>query len=233
MARIGILVTGYPGSGSTTLGKNIARELGWPLPYYSGGIVRWLAEKIEKQGRETFLSKTDEEIVLEISIALKSGEIPNRPSIAEEYKTFPPRLDLLVDSIQEKLIEDLDRGVHEGRLAWFFAKKLREEGRAADKLLISICCVVDPLVGAERQGKRPENSGKTIRQIFQETEERLSHERKRYFELYGITGHLARTNFDIVIDTTDLLQEGACALAFHEIDGRHPRLFSYASNISK
>ena len=225
MARVGILVTGYPGSGSTTLGKNIARELGWPLPYYSGGVVRWLAEKIEKLGRKNFLAKTDEQITQDIVAALKSGEIPNRPSIAEEYRTFPPRLDLLVDSIQEKLIEELDCGVHEGRLAWFFAKKIRKEERASDKIFISICCVVDPVVGAERQCKRPENARKTIPLVLQETSERLSHEQRRYFELYGIIDHLALTNFDIVIDTTDLLPKEVCARAFHELDHRYPGLF--------
>lgn len=220
MSRIGITIAGHPGSGSTTLGKGIARTLGWPKPYYSGGVVRWLAEKMEKEGREAFLEKSDPDIIREITDALKSGEVPERPRISEEYRTFPARLDYLVDTIQAKLMEELSNGVHEGRVAWFFAKKLHREGRALDKTFLHILCRVHPSVGAERQLRRPENIGKSVAQVRSETKKRLRWERQRYLDLYGINNPLHPKHFDVLIDTSFLTEEEALSKVIEYIGAR-------------
>lgn len=227
MPRTGITLTGLAGSGSTTLGRNVAKAFKWPKPYYAGGVVRWLAERMEKEGRDLFLAKSDDEIIREITDALKSGEVPERPSIADDYRTFPPRLDRLVDEIQLKLLEELDCGVHEGRVAWFFSKKLHRDGRALDKTFLHVFCTVDPGVGAERQLRRPENRGKNAEQVRRETQARLHWERERYRDLYGIENHLDPANFDIIIDTTILTEEAALMRAIEEIVSRLPNLAGF------
>lgn len=199
MKRVGIVVTGFGGSGSTTLCKKLATEaFGLPRHYYAGGIIRWLVGLIEKQGVETVRAMNN----LELLEAFETGEISFQPNIAAAYRDFPPDLDQRVDQIQELLLEQKDFGVHEGRIAPHAAKKLQREGRAADKLFIKILCEVDPWIGAERQLERPENKGKSADQVFAETRERLRWERERYLALYGIENHLAREHFNIVINTT-------------------------------
>jgi cytidylate kinase len=225
--RLGITITGFAGSGSTTLGRKIADVLSWPRPFYAGGIVRFLADKMEKTGRALFLARSDEEIVRDITEALKSGEVPARPNIADEYRTFPSRLDLLVDEIQIKLLEELDCGIHEGRVAWFLANKLQREGRAIDKKFFHILCTVHPDIGAERQLLRPENAGKSKELLIIETSERLRLERERYYKLYQIKNHLDPSNFDVIIDTTCLTQEECLDRSLEKILARFPQLAEF------
>ncbi len=232
MLRVGLIVTGFSGSGSTTLSRRLAEHLSWHKPYYAGGVARWLAERMEKCGRDLFLAKPEEEIIREITDAFKSGEVPDRPNISEDYRSFPPRLDRLIDDIQSRLLEELDRGVHEGRLAAHLAKKLRRTRRINNKVIVSILCFVESRTGAKRQLERQENVGKNIEQVMRETAERLQLERERYRELYGIEDHLARKHFDILIDTTFRDADKVLKTALEEIGRMRPGLLLSFSNLN-
>lgn len=222
MRRIGITMTGYPGSGSTTLANGVARALGWHAPYYAGGIVRWLIGEIDKKG----LAEIQKMSATEIADAFRAGANSPRLDIARRYASFLPELDRLVDGVQQEFIEHEERGVHEGRIAWFFARRLRYRGRAADKGFFHICCTVDPRVGAERVWGRDENPGcgATVSQIFEESAARLATERERYRGLYGIGDHLDPANFDLLIDTTARTKEEALIHACDAMLRRFPWL---------
>lgn len=214
MQRLAIIITGFPGSGSTTLGKNIAKRLGWPPPYYSGGVVRWLTAEIEKSGKDAVLKMTTADIVA----AMEDGKIVAQPKLTESYKNFPKELDLLVDKVQAKLLEKKEYGVHEGRIAWFLAQRLKYENKALDKIFISICCTVDPIIGARRLSRREEHKDKLWYEIYDDTQRRIQLERQRYQELYHIENHLDPKNFDIVIDTSRFDEEGAYKFALYKTE---------------
>lgn len=221
MSRIGIIVTGYPGSGSTTLAENIVQKFNWPPHYYSGAIVRWLIDKLENTDKGGFPVKSPEELIQ----AFVNGEVSHKPKLLSRYGDFPPELDIWVDRAQTALLETKDCGVHEGRVVWYLAKKLHEEGRALDKKIITICCVVGLIEGARRQAKRQENEGRSVEEIVEETIKRLKVERERYRALYGIEDHLDPRNFDIVIDTTFLSKELTLDVALEQLRMHHPPLF--------
>lgn len=223
MQRIGITITGFPGSGSTTLGNSIAEKLGWPRPFYSGGVVRWLIGEIERRGREALLKMSS----VEILDAMERGKIELQPELFKKYHVFPKEFDQMVDAVQKELLAEKQVGVHEGRTAWFFAKTLHSEGRAPDKRFINILCTVQPEIGALRLLMRPEykNTAKTAAEIVMESAGRVKIERERYKELYDIEDHLNHSHFDIVIDTTNLTQDEACSFALQELKRLYPILF--------
>jgi len=174
MQRVAIVISGQPGSGSTTLAKNMAKKLGWPAPFYSGGIVREIMASAEKVGRDKILTMPPEKI----QKMMKSKKILSyRKPLS--YKDFPAKLDLIIDRVQKELLEQEKFGVHEGRIAWFLADSIKNSGKAPDKIFIKICCVVDKTVGAERLQKRKKGSLPiTVAEIVKETEQRLKEEEK-------------------------------------------------------
>lgn len=212
MQRLAIIVTGFPGSGSTTLGKNIAKHLGWPPPYYSGGIVRWLTSEIEKFGKDAVLKMSTADIVA----AMEEGKIVAQPNLTESYKNFPKELDLLVDGVQARFLEKKEYGVHEGRITWFLAQRLKCENKALDKIFVSICCVVDPIIGAKRLSGREEHRGKPWHEIYDDAKRRVKIERQRYKELYRIENHLDPKNFDVIVDTSHFDEEGVYKVALYK-----------------
>lgn len=223
MPRLGIALTGFPGSGSTTLGKNIARALNLPPPYYAGGVVRWLCGEIAVRGIGAVINASPDEILQ----AIECGKISERKDIAIEYSEFPEELDRLVDEVQYKLLEEKEAGVHEGRITPHLAHRLKQEGRAGDKIFIKICCTVDPREGAKRQRKRKENHGKDIALIIEETIRRLCVEQERYRLLYNIKDPLHERHFDIVINTTALSEEETTLQALRKIEELHPGLLAH------
>lgn len=222
MQRIGIAVTGYPGSGSTSLCENLTSKFGWPPHYYAGGVIRWLTDKIETVGVERVLQMTPQEI----SAAFESSKIVRQPNIASAYRDFPQDLDRLVDEVQESLLLTKSVGVHEGRMAPHLVDKIRRSGHAHDKVFLKICCTVNSWEGARRQLNREENKGKTRETTFRETEERLRWERERYKTLYGIEDHLEKRFFEVVIDTTRLSKEEVCLAALRGIEDVHPGILA-------
>lgn len=226
MQRIAIAVTGYPGSGSTTFGKNIAKVLGFPPPFYAGSVVRCLAEKIEENGRNTVLAMPKKELRAMVAEMMRSGRVPLRPNIAEEYARFPQELDRLIEEIQFDLLKEEAIGVHEGRMAAHLVRQLKTAGEAPDKLFIRICCVAEEEERMKRLKSRDEYGGKSIEEVRQESNARLATERVRYKELYGIDDHLAAEHFDFVVDTTHFSREENLARALAEIERLHPGLLA-------
>lgn len=102
-------------------------------------------------------------------------------SIEEFYAKLSeePELEKAVDERQERLMRETDNVVVQGRIAWYFAKK-------SPFLVVNFFLAVEPLVGAERQGKRSENSGKKPAEIRRLSDERQENERKHYLDLYDI-----------------------------------------------
>ncbi|OGZ96325.1 MAG: hypothetical protein A2847_02915 [Candidatus Sungbacteria bacterium RIFCSPHIGHO2_01_FULL_50_25] len=215
--RIAIVINGAPGSGSTTLAKSIARAFGWPAPYYSGGVIRWLSIYWEAHGED--ITKLNPKDILRV---MEDGAIPDAPRIHELYKTFPADLDRMVDEIQEELLRTKSVGVHEGRLAPYLSVKIEKDGSAPDKIFARIATVVDPRVGARRQLLRSENKGKTEDALVAETALRVAEEKKRYEALYGVKDYMSSEYFDGMIDTTDIPASETLARAISVIRAKFP-----------
>lgn len=226
MQRIAIAVTGFPGSGSTSFGKNIAKALGFPPPFYAGGVVRCLAEKIEGMGRDALLALPKDELKSTVMEMMRSGRVPPRPNIGEEYVRFPHELDLLIEEIQLDLLRDEVVGVHEGRMAAHVVRQLKTAGEAPDKLFIRICCIAEEEERIRRLKNRDEYQEKPFEVVRQESAERLATERERYRKLYGVADHLAPEHFDIVVDTTHFSQEENLGRVLREIESLHPGLLA-------
>lgn len=223
MQRIGITVTGFPGSGSTTLGKNLASTLQWPPPYYSGGVVRWLTGEIERRGIDAVRQVS----AAEVYAAMDSGKISLQPNIANAYKEFPTELDILVDQVQKQFLEEKQVGIHEGRVAAHLAAALDHEGRLPEKIFIKILCEVAPEIGAGRLQNREENMRRSVVQLMHETELRLLWERERYWSLYKISDHLSREHFDVIIDTSHYSPEEVLMEALRGVEHLHPGLLAH------
>jgi predicted cytidylate kinase len=101
-------------------------------------------------------------------------------------------MDRELEAYQEHLIRKTANLVIEGRVVPFLAPETPK---------LKVFLSVSPAIGAERQKKRPENSAFSIAEIMRRTEERTAGERERYRTLYGISNHLDKRFFDIIIDT--------------------------------
>ena len=85
-----ISISGFHGSGKSTIAEMLAKKLNWPR-YYMGGLRREAAQK-----RDLTLAEYN-----------KLGE-------------EDPSTDLEVDNYQKKLGEEKDNFIIEGRTSWFF-----------------------------------------------------------------------------------------------------------------
>lgn len=222
MQKLAIVVTGFPGAGSTSLCENLITKFGLPRHYYAGRVVRWLTVLCEARGRESVLDMTPEEIMW----AMESGREATQQNIARAYRNFPPELDRLVDLVQQSLLEKKTFGVHEGRMAPHLVYRLRQEGKALDKKFITILCTVDPTIGAKRHQRKEENKGKSVAKIMKENSDRVSDEEARYKTLYGIQKHLSPEHFDIVVDTTPFSKDETCVEVLKQIENIHPGLLA-------
>lgn len=220
--RVAIVISGAPGSGSTTLARNVANYFGWPLPYYAGGAIRWLA--VWWEAHKTEGKDPDPRDVIR---SMEEGVVPEVPRIHALYRDFPYKLDRLVDDIQKELLRTKDIGVHEGRLAPILSLQLEKESDVSDKEFIRIGAIVDPKVGAERQERRSENTGKTIEQLIGESSVRTGEERARYKELYGIEDYTSSEYVDGEIDTSYVSKEEALAKALLIIRKKFPDIDSF------
>lgn len=221
---VALVITGYPGSGSTSLGINLAKRLLWPSPYYAGGVVRLLTKLIENYGS---LEVVGQMTPRSIADQFECGTSVLQPEISKLYKNFPQELDRLVDAVQEELLVTKEVGVHEGRVAPHLVDKIKRAGRAPEKVFIKILCGVSSLVGAERLLRRPENFGKSLTQIAIETSDRIKVERLRYKTLYGIEDHLNEKYFDIVFTTDESTETETWILVLDAIKSLYPCFVDY------
>lgn len=222
MQRMAITITGPGGSGSTTQGRILARELDWPF-YYTGNAVRWLMKEAEKEGSwQAILKRAEIALIEDIVRIMEEENVDLRLNVAIQYESFPLELDRIVDTAQTYLLERKDFGVHEGRVVWYLAKKLHANETALDKKFVHILYDVDRYVGAARQLERPANSGKNLREVLGDTKIRAEIERARYRRLYGIEvydpeGQFNREPFDVVIETTLCSKEATARITLEEL----------------
>ena len=174
-----IRVSGYPGAGKTSLCTRLEKELGYTY-FYAGGLFRQMAEE-------------------------------RRLSIEDFYRELSsnPELEKSIDTQSEKLMEQNDKIIVEGRMAPFQKSSFKT---------INVLLKISPEEGARRQSLRPENRGKAIPEIKRLTKERVANERAHYKELYGITDHFDESKFDIVIDTTHKTLDETLEIVLKEIN---------------
>jgi predicted cytidylate kinase len=132
----------------------------------------------------------------------------------EEFYTklkAEPDLEQSLDDRQAKMMREHDNLVVQGRLAWFFAK-------GSPFQVFNILILVDPEVGAQRSGQRPENSGREIGELLTANADRTRTELKRYHELYGIENFLDERHYDFKFDTTGFTEDEVLDRVLAEID---------------
>ncbi len=124
-----------------------------------------------------------------------------------------PKLEQSVDERQAKLMREKDNLVIQGRVAWFFSK-------GSLFTVFNVFLAVDPVVGAERSGRRPENVGRPIQEVKLANAVRAQQEVERYRKLYGINNFLDPGHYDYVLDTSRLTEDEVLAKIVEKIDER-------------
>jgi CMP/dCMP kinase len=165
-----ISFSGVPGSGKSTIAKKLAKELGWPR-YYIGILRR---EAAKQKG-------------LTLAEYNKLGEVDSRT-------------DLEVDKYQEKLGQEKDNFIIEGRTSWHFIPHS-----------LKIYLDVAPEVGAKRifqnlQENNDRNEDvnlKTWQDVMASNKKRLASDRKRYQEYYNLDVDTP-AHYDLFLDTSHL-----------------------------
>jgi cytidylate kinase len=175
-----ITIGGNLGAGKTTLAADLAKNLGYE-ELYIGGIMREMAAEQHMPIEEFY-------------IRLKHN----------------PELERSVDERQEKMMQEKDNLIVQGRVAWFFTQK-------SPFRIFNIFLAVDPKIGAERTGQRAENTGKSLEELSKANTDRMQHELERYQKLYGIENFLDPVHYDYILDTTDLTVESMLATVLKKI----------------
>ena len=173
-----IRISGHPGAGKTTLAKRLAEALQYTY-FYNGGVLRQMAAE-------------------------------RGMSIEDFYREVAgnPTLEKSVDEQSERLMEQNDKLIVEGRMAPFQKTPFKA---------VNIFLKVSPQEGARRQSLRIENAGKAIPEIERLTKERVLNERAHYKQLYGIEDHFDESKFDIVLDTTHTTLEETFRLTLNRL----------------
>lgn len=107
-----------------------------------------------------------------------------------------------VDSYQEKLGREQDNFIMDGRLSWHFIPQSFkifldvDEDEAARRIF-----------EASKQGlRKDEEPYSSVEEVKERIRSRIASDQKRYKQYYNI-GFLDRSNYDLVIDTTNLSPE--------------------------
>jgi predicted cytidylate kinase len=124
-----------------------------------------------------------------------------------------PKLEQSVDERQSKLMREHDNLVVQGRVAWFFAK-------GSPFTIFNIFLAVEPAVGAERSGRRSENTGRPLVEIAAANRNRMRTEVERYRSLYGIDNFLDPGHYDYMLDTTAMTEDEVLANVLEKIRER-------------
>lgn len=184
-----ISITGLPGSGKTTVIKQLSESLG--VPWYSVGNLR---------------GKMAEERGMTIDELNSLGE-------TEAFT------DKDVDDYQTKLGESGESFVIDGRLSWHFIPN-------SFKVFLD----VDPDVGAQRiysasqKGERDDEKAYTsVEEVKRHIAERVASDVRRYQKYYGID-FLDRSNYDLVLDTTNLTIDEKARIILDRLKNTDPIL---------
>lgn len=169
LSPLRITVSGDIGSGKSTFAKHLADDLGIPRTY-AGGLFR---EEAARRG-----------ITLD---AL------SRLTLTDDT------IDRALDELQRTKAREQDRGVFEGRTAWYFVEKPD----------VKIFFTVDPLMAAQRifgDTNANRDTYHSVEEIMTANKERKESENTRYKAYYGIDAY-DPSHFDLVIDTSRLTVE--------------------------
>jgi len=156
-----ITIFGLAGTGTTTVGKILAKNLDYEF-LSTGNMFRQQAE--------------------EMKISLNE---------LEKLGQLDSKYDLALDQKVKTYGEANDNFIFDSRLAWYFIP---------DSIKIKLACDYDARL--ERIMSR-ENKDKKL--VEQETEDRLQKINDRYKRYYDIDDYASDTNFDMIIDTTNIL----------------------------
>lgn len=166
-----ISISGPAGSGKSTLGRMLAEKLGWPR-YYIGGLRR---QKAQEKG-------------LTLAEYNKLGETD-------------PATDKEVDEYQQKLGEEADNFIIEGRTSWHFIPQ-------SFKIYIDVSDEegVERIYGdmqrSELAKQRNEDKGiSSMEEARESIRARKESDILRYKKYYGIDVY-DKKNYDFVYDST-------------------------------
>lgn len=187
-----ITITGLPGSGKTTVVKQLSETLG--VPWYSVGNLRG-------------------------KMAEDRGMTIDELNALGETEAFT---DKDVDDYQKKLGESGESFVIDGRLSWHFIPN-------SFKIFLD----VNPDTGAQRIFDASKNGERDDEKAYGSVEEtkqfianRVASDVRRYQKYYGID-FLDRSNYDLVLDTTNLTMDEQTKIILNAIqqkDGPTPAL---------
>lgn len=175
-----ITVSGDIGSGKSTFAKHLAEDLK-VTRIYAGALMR------EEAAR---LNMTMDQF----------GQL----------LTTDDTFDRQVDALQKEKSMSMERGVFEGRTAWYFV----------ENPTVRVFFKVDPRVSAQRLWNSDDPSRdkyQSIDEIVTANELRKIAEEKRYQTYYGISAYDPK-NFDVIVDTSgksidEVYQEAISAIA--------------------
>ena len=192
-----IRVSGFVGSGKTTLSKLLAEKLGYGY-HYTGQIFRDMA-------RERGLSIEE----------------------FYEQMQNDPDLEKSVDIKQMQLMLGNDNIVVQGRMAPFLPPFNHIGERSFIRgNSINVFIDVDIAEGARRQLSRQENQGRSLEEMVILSRRRIMTEKKRLKDLYGIENCFDHSKFNVVLNTTKLsIQESLdillCAIRLNYIEKKY------------
>jgi cytidylate kinase len=174
-----ISIGGDLGSGKSTLAKQLAEALGWKR-YSMGQLHRDMA-------------------------ASQGITLAEHNKLAETN----PQIDLDVDKYQQKLGENEDNFIIEGRTSWHFIPH-------SFKLYIKVAEKVgaERVLLAKREGE--DNNVDTVEKVLESLKNRKENERKRYLDFFNIDVY-DHNNYDLVVDTTNLSPEEVFAKIYQAV----------------
>lgn len=151
-----ISISGFHGSGKSTIAKMLAEKLNWPH-YYMGGLRRAAAKK-----RGLTLAEYN-----------KLGE-------------KDPSTDLEVDNYQKKLGEEKDNFIIEGRTSWFFIPQSLKIYLDVNKKIGAERIFSHLKNKAARENRNEAKNLETLQDVLKSVEERHKSDKKRYLKYFNI-----------------------------------------------
>lgn len=151
-----ISISGFQGSGKSTIAEMLAKKLNWPR-YYMGGLRREAAKK-----RGMTLAEYN-----------KLGE-------------KDPSTDLEIDHYQKKLGEEKDNFIIEGRTSWFFIPHSLKIYLDVDKKIGAKRIFNHLKNKAARESRNEAKNLKTLQDVLNSVKERHKSDKKRYLKYFNI-----------------------------------------------
>jgi cytidylate kinase len=161
-----ITVSGQIGAGKSTFAKRLSNELNIPRLY----VGQFMREEAQKRG---------------LTLDEFNSLLENDDSI-----------DRQMDEMQKQKSLEVERGIFEGRTAWYFVQNPD----------VRVFFAVDSRVAAERiwhDNNDLRDKYASIDELLQANEARVASETARYMGYYGIDAYKL-SNFDVIVDTSNI-----------------------------